>query len=90
MQSLDAPASSLSLSQTISDIRFGERNAALLRTDNTECHSVRLIIMKLEQVLTHRNAIFFQLVYPLIFTDQSVYSYISNCSWNCTPPPNPR
>ena len=31
MQSLDAPASSISLSQTSSDIRFGDRNPALLR-----------------------------------------------------------
>jgi len=29
MQSLDTPASSLSLSQTISDIWFGDRNLAL-------------------------------------------------------------
>jgi len=36
MQSLDAPASSLSLSQTISDIQFGDRNPALLRTDIAE------------------------------------------------------
>jgi len=34
MQSLDAPASSLSLlSHTISDILFGDRNPALLCTD---------------------------------------------------------
>jgi len=37
MQSLDTPASSLSLSQTISDIRFGDRKPALLRTDIAEC-----------------------------------------------------
>ena len=37
MQSLDAPASSLSMSQTISDIRFGDRNLALLSTDVAEC-----------------------------------------------------
>jgi len=37
MQSLNAPASSLSLSQTISDIRFGDRNPAVLRTDIAEC-----------------------------------------------------
>jgi len=37
MQSLDTPASSLSLSQTISGIRFGDRNPALLGTDTAEC-----------------------------------------------------
>jgi len=31
MQSLELPASSLSLSQTSSDIRFGDRNSALVR-----------------------------------------------------------
>jgi len=57
MQLLDAPASSLSLSQTSSDIRFGDRNLALLRTDIADCrlrneYSVRLFT-KLEQVLTY-------------------------------------
>jgi len=37
MVSLDAPAHSLSLSQTSSDIRFGDRNPALLRTDIADC-----------------------------------------------------
>jgi len=37
MQSLDAPASSLSLSHSSYDIRFGERNLALLRTDIADC-----------------------------------------------------
>jgi hypothetical protein len=37
MLSLDAPASSLSLSQTSSDIRFGGRNPALLCTDIADC-----------------------------------------------------
>jgi len=37
MQLLDAPASSLLLSQTSSDIWFGDRNPALLRTDITDC-----------------------------------------------------
>jgi hypothetical protein len=54
MQSLDAPASSLSLSQTSSGNRFGDRNPALLCTDITDCwlrkeHSVWLIIRKFEQ-----------------------------------------
>ena len=58
MQSLDAPASSLSLSQTSSDIRFGDKNPAVLCTDIADCrprkeYSVRLIIRKLEQVVTH-------------------------------------
>jgi len=66
--SLDAPAPSLLLSQTTSDIRFRDRNPALLRTGIADCwlrneYSVRLIITKLEQVVTHRNAILFQLVY---------------------------
>jgi hypothetical protein len=55
---LDAPASSLVLSQTCSDIRFGDRNPAVLRTDIPDCllrneYSVGLIITKLEQVVTH-------------------------------------
>jgi len=37
IQSLDSPACSLSLSQTSSDIRFGDRNPALLRTDIAHC-----------------------------------------------------
>jgi len=37
MQSLHAPASSLLLSQTSSDIQFGDRNPALLSTDITDC-----------------------------------------------------
>jgi len=67
LHSLDAPASSLWLSQTSSDIRFGDMNPGLLRTDIADCwlrneYSVRLVITKLEQVVTHWNAIF-QLVY---------------------------
>jgi len=68
MQSLDAPASSLSLSHTSSDIRFGDGNPALLHTDIAECwlrnkYLVGVIITKLEQMATHWNAILFQLVY---------------------------
>jgi len=37
MQSLNARASSLSLSQTSSDIQYGDRNMALLRTDIADC-----------------------------------------------------
>jgi len=72
MVSLDAPAPSLSLFHTTSDIRFRDRNLALLCTDIADCwteeYSVRLIILKLEQVVMHRNAILFQLVYsPTIY-----------------------
>jgi len=82
MQSLNAPASSLSLSQTSSDIRFGDRNAVLLRTDITEYwlrneHSVQLIITKLEQVVMHWNAILFQLVYgSTIYRSVYLFLYI--------------
>jgi len=59
MLSFDAPASSLSLSQTSSDIRFQDRNPALLRTDIADCwlrneYSVRLIIY---EVGTSSNAL---------------------------------
>jgi len=37
LQSLDAPTSSLSLSQTSSDIQYGDRNLAVLRTDIADC-----------------------------------------------------
>jgi len=37
MQSLGAPPSSLLLSQTSSDIRFGDRNLALVCTDIADC-----------------------------------------------------
>jgi len=37
MQSLDAPTSTTSLSQTSWDIRFGGKNTALLRTDIVIC-----------------------------------------------------
>jgi len=68
MQSLDAPASSLSLSQTSSDIRFGDKIPAVLRTDTAifwlgKEHSVWVIITKLEQMATHWSAILFQLFY---------------------------
>jgi hypothetical protein len=56
MISLDAPASLLSLSQTSSDIQFGDRILAVLCTLITDCllqnnYSVWLIIMQLEQVV---------------------------------------
>jgi len=82
MQSLDAPASSLSLSQTSSDIRFGDRKPALLCTDIADCwlrneYSVRLIITKLEQVVMHWNAILFQLFYSCtIYIPVCLFPYI--------------
>jgi hypothetical protein len=53
---LEAPTSSLLLSQASSDIRFGD--PALLCTDIKDCslrneYSVRFIITKFEQVVTH-------------------------------------
>jgi len=68
MLSVDAPPSSLSVSQTSSNIRFGDRNPALLCTDFADCwlrnkYSLWLIIRKLGQVVTHWNVILFQLVY---------------------------
>jgi len=82
MQSLDAPASSPSLSQTSSDIQVGDRYLALLRTDFADCwlrnkYSVWLIITKLEQVVTHWNAILFQLVYAsTIYRPVCLFLYI--------------
>jgi hypothetical protein len=63
-------------------------NLAVVCTDIADCwlrkeYSVQLIIRKLEQVVTHWNAIF-QLAYGLT-TDQSVYFHMWNCSWNYKP-----
>jgi len=85
MLSLSAPASSLSLSQTSSDIRFRDMNLALLRIDITDCwlrneYLVWLIISQLEQVVTQWNAILFQLFYG-----RSLYFYISNSDEIRTP-----
>jgi hypothetical protein len=54
---LDAPIFLFSLSQTSSDIRFWDRNAALSCTDITDCrhgneYLARLIISQLEQVVS--------------------------------------
>jgi hypothetical protein len=82
MQSLDAPDTSLSLSQTSSDIQFGDRNLALLRTDIADSwlryeYSVWLIITKLEQVVMHWNAILFQLFYGLtVYRPVCLFLYI--------------
>jgi len=53
---LDAPTSLFSLSQTSSDIRFGDRNPALSRTDIADCrhrneYLAPLIISQLEKVV---------------------------------------
>jgi hypothetical protein len=85
---LDPPTSLFLLSQTSSEIRFGDRNPALSRTDIADC-SLRneylawLIISQLEQVVTQWNSISWFIAQ--LFTHQSVYSYISNCSWNYKP-----
>jgi hypothetical protein len=57
MLSLNAPTSLFSLSQTSSDIRFGDRNPAFSHTAITDCwlrneYSAQLIISQLEQVVT--------------------------------------
>jgi hypothetical protein len=87
---LDASASSLSLSQTSSDIRFGERNLAVLHTDMADCwlrneYSVWLIIMNLEQVVMHWNAILFKLFYGCtIYKPVCLFPYIK-LGWNYNP-----
>jgi hypothetical protein len=68
MLSLDATASLLSLSQTSSAIWFGNRYPVPVRTNMADCwlgneYSVRLIITKVEHMVTHWNAILFHLVY---------------------------
>jgi hypothetical protein len=79
---LNSPAPSLSLSQISSYFRFGDRNPVLLHTDIADCrlgneYSVRLIIMKLEQVVMHQNAILFQLAYSTtIYRKICLFLYI--------------
>jgi len=93
MPLLIAPAFYLSLSQTTSDIWFGDRNLAVLCTDIADCwqrneYSVRLIITQLEQVVMQWNTILFQLFYGwtiYLFTYQSVYFYIWNSDEIITP-----
>jgi hypothetical protein len=90
MLSLDATASSLSLSQTSSAILFGNRYPALVCTNMAECwlrnkYSVRLIITKVEHVVTHWNAILFYLVYgSTIYRPVCVFPYVK-LSWNYNP-----
>jgi hypothetical protein len=76
--------------KTSSDIPFGDRNPALLRTDIADCwlrneYSVQLIITKLEQVITHWNAILFQLLYGCtIYRPVHLFPYIK-LRWNYNP-----
>jgi len=79
---LDAPTSLFSLSQTSSDIWFGDRNPAPPRTDIADCwhrneYLSRLVISQLEKVVTHWNAILFLLVYGwTIYTPVCLFIYI--------------
>jgi len=88
---LNAPNSLFSLSQTSSDIRFGDRNPAFSRTDIADCwlrneYLAGLIISQLERVVTQCEMLYyFSWFMARIFTHQSVYSYISHCSWNYKP-----
>ena len=78
---LDPPTSLFSLSQTSSDIRFGDRNPALSRTDE---YLPRLIISQLEQVVTQWNAILFQLVYgATIYTSLFIPIYQTALAITC-------
>ena len=57
MLSFNAPTSLFSLSQTSSDILFGDSNTAFSRTGITDCwlrneYIARLIISQLEKVIT--------------------------------------
>jgi len=88
MLSLDAPASSLSLSQTSLDIQIGDRNPALLCTDcwlRNE-YSVWLIIVQLEQMVTQWNAILFQLFYGLTIHRPVCLFLYSKLRWNYNTP----
>ena len=63
---------------------------AVLHTHIADCwlrneYSVRLVITKLEQVVTHWNATLFQLLYGSSIYRRSVYFYISNSSWYYKP-----
>jgi len=61
---LDAPTSLFQLSQTSSDIRFGDRNPALSCADIPDCwlrkeYLARLIISQLEQTVTQWDATYY-------------------------------
>jgi len=91
MMLLDAPASSLSLSQTSLDIQFGDRNPAVLCTDFADCwlrneYSVPLIIARLEHMVTQWNALLFHLFYGLtIYRPVCLFLYIK-LRWNYNTP----
>jgi hypothetical protein len=82
MLSLNAPTFLFSLSQTSSDIRFGDRNPALSCTDIADCwlrneYLAWLIISQLEQMVTLWNAKLFQPVYgSTIYTPVYLFLYI--------------
>ena len=85
--SKNAPASSYSLSQTSSDIWFGDMNLALLRTDIADCwlrNEYSVWFTKLQQVVMHWNAILLQLVYSSTIY-RLVHFYISNSDEIITP-----
>ena len=88
---LDAPASSLSLSQTSSDIQFWDRNLDLLCTDIADCwlrneYLVQLNISQLEQVVNQWNAVLFKLFYGSnIYIQVCLFPYIK-LGWNYNPP----
>jgi len=80
MQSLHAPASSYLLSQTSSDIQFGDMNPALLCKRIAGCwlrNEYSVWLTELERVVKHWNAIQFHLVYGSTIY-RPVYCYISN------------
>jgi len=87
MLSLDVPTSLLLLSQTNSDIQFGDRNPALSWTDIADCwlsneYIAYLIISQLEQVVTQWNAMLFQLFYGwTIYSPVWLFLYIK-LRWN--------
>jgi hypothetical protein len=79
MLSLNAPASSLSLSESSSDIQFGDEPSSLKHTLRRLLTQKLLfcpaIMTKLEQVVAHCKAILFQLVIAGLFMDQFVCIY---------------
>ena len=75
---LDAPTSLFSLSQTSSDIQFGDRNPAVSCADIADCwlrkeYLARLIISQLEQLVTQWDGILFQLVYGPDYLHTSLF-----------------
>ena len=81
---LYAPNSLFSLSQISSYIRFGTRlsHAQTSQIVDSNKYLVRLIISQLEQMAMQCEMLYyFSWFMAGLFTQQSVYSYISNCSW---------